>query len=160
MQTDDPKSDPPLEALASRLRSLPEPPVPADLEARLLRAISRATPARVSTEVAPLSAERKQEWFALAATVLALAMVGLLAIFAWRDRGENDAVSVAQTSQPPSANASSDLDDLNDVVMSPIDRRILSGAGLSSFNWPVQEIPPARASSAIPTDLLNQHLDF
>ncbi len=97
---EDPKPDPSLEALAARLRALPEPAVPANLEARLLAAIASGQPARVSPVTAADSASRRQAWLALASTVLALAMVGMLAVFGWKGRGDNGLVSVADAVPP------------------------------------------------------------
>lgn len=151
---EEPKPDPSLEALAARLRAMPEPPVPAGLEARLLAAVSASRPVRVSPLAANASADR-QAWFALASTVLALAMVGLLAVLAWRGRGDVGSISVTATSPPADHNSLSAADDWAAIGMSPIDRRILSQSGLSSFRWPVQEHPPAKGPRSIRGDLLD-----
>jgi len=151
---EDPKPDPSLEALAARLRALPEPPVPANLEARLLAAIASGQPARVSPVIAEDSASRRQAWLAVAGTVLALAMVGLLAIFVWQGRGDNGLVSVTDAA-PAEQNSISAADEWTGIALSPIDQRILSASNVSSFRWPIQETRPAKASSTIRGDLLD-----
>jgi hypothetical protein len=139
---EEPKPDPSLEALAARLRALPEPSVPAGLEARLLAAVSTARPGLVSPAAKDSGADR-QAWFALASTVLALAIVGLLAVFAWQNRGDNG-VSMTEVAPPVEHNSLSAADELTGIALSPLDRRMLSG--LSPFHWPVEETRPANVS--------------
>ncbi len=136
------KPDPSLEALAARLRALPEPSVPAGLEARLLAAVSTARQAQVSS-VAVKDNSDGQAWFALVSTVLALAIVGLLAVFAWQGRGDNG-VAVTAAAPPMEHNSVSTADELTGIALSPLDRRMLSG--LSAFHWPVEETRPANVS--------------
>src|SRR5947207_2007566 len=65
------------ESLEARLRALPQPPVPADLEARLLAAIPPARPAP------------RRRWAVWAGVAGALAAACLLAVLAWRGRDGN-----------------------------------------------------------------------
>jgi hypothetical protein len=133
--------DPSHRAIEARLRALPDPPVPASLEGRLLAAI----PTEVTTSRVADRAFAKQGWLAVASTVAALAAVALVAVFSWQGGSEKYVTSVAA----PTA------DDLLGIVMSPVDRRILQGAGDSTFRWPVHESPPVKALSPIPRDLLD-----
>jgi hypothetical protein len=151
---EDPKPDPSLEALAARLRALPQSAVPANLEVRLLAAIEGGRLARVSPVIADDSASRRQAWLALASTVLALAMVGLLSVFGWQGRGDNGLVSVTDVA-PAERNSLSAADEWTGIALSPLDRRMLSSSSLSSFHWPVQETRPAKVSSAIRGELLD-----
>jgi hypothetical protein len=132
--------DPSHRALEARLRALPDPPVPAGLESRLLAAI----PTEVMRSRPADRAFARQGWLAVASAVAALAAVGLLTVFSWQHGDEKHVTAVA-----PAA------DDLMGVVLSPVDEQILHGAGDSTFRWPVQESPPVRALSPIPRDLLD-----
>jgi hypothetical protein len=151
---EDPKPDPSLEALAARLRALPEPPMPANLEARLLAAVSTLRPAHV-TSVAASAAANRQGWFAVACAVGAIAAACLVAILI---TGKPDNSLVTQTTPVDLhsvSNAFSTADELGGISLSPVDRRILQGAGLSTFRWPVGRIPSAGDAHSIPRDLLD-----
>src|SRR6266481_4229426 len=77
-----PNPDESSESLEARLRALPQPPVPADLEARLLGAI-------------PAPAERpfqRRRWAVGVGVFGPLAAACLLAVFAWPRSDGNDPV--------------------------------------------------------------------
>ena len=160
-----PHPDPSLRAVEARLSALPEPAVPAGLEARLLAAIPAKVTidpvtSRVATNVrTDVSIDAKvvrQGWVAVASAILALAVVCLLAVFASRGRdGGESLVAIHNVSLTASPNRSLPLDELTDIVLSPLDERILHRAGLSTFRWPIQEPPPVKASYSIPRDLLD-----
>jgi hypothetical protein len=139
------------EALEARLRALPDPPVPAGLEARLLAAI----PTTVATGVPVGVPVARQEWFAVASTIGALAAVCLLAIFARHAGDDTSEVPGHRVSPPPAQISSQPANEFAGVVLSPIDSRILKGAGMSTFRWPIQEISPIRASPSVPRGLLD-----
>jgi len=139
------------EALEARLRALPDPPVPAGLEARLLAAIPTTVPPGVPIGV-PVA---RQGWFAVASTIGALAAVCLLAIFAYHEGDDTSVVSGRRMSRPPTQISSQPANEFAGVVLSPLDSRILKGAGMSTFRWPIQEISPIRASPSIPRGLLD-----
>jgi hypothetical protein len=132
--------DPSQRAIEARLRALPDPPIPAGLEGRLLAAIPTPVAMRGSS---PRVAAR-QGWWAVASTVAALTAVGLLAVFSWHEGNEKQVTAAA-----PAA------DEFTGIVLSPVDRRILQGAGVSTFHWPVHELPTMRGSAPIPRDLFN-----
>jgi len=132
--------DPSLRAIEARLRALPAPPIPAGLEHRLLAAI----PTPVAMRGPSPHVAARQGWLAVASTVAALAAVGLLAVFSWHDENENQVTAAAPTA-----------DEFTGIVLSPVDRRILQGAGVSTFHWPVHELPTMRGPAPIPRDLLN-----
>jgi hypothetical protein len=137
---DELNSDPSHRAIEARLRALPDPPVPTSLEGRLLAAIPTQVAMRGPTD----RAGARQGWLAVASAVVALAAVGLLAVFSWPHSDEKHVTAVSPAG-----------DDLMGVVLSPVDRRILQGAGVSTFRWPVHESPPVRGPSPIPRDLLD-----
>jgi hypothetical protein len=143
---------------------LPEPAVPTGLEARLLAAI----PNNVANDAAICVATNdrtddqidfkvaRQGWVAVASAILALATVCLLAVFASRGRdGDEGLVAIHDVSLPASQNRSLPMDELTDIVLSPLDERILRRAGLSTFRWTIQEPPPVKASYSIPRDQLD-----
>jgi hypothetical protein len=132
--------EPSHQSLEARLRALPAPPVPAGLEGRLLATIPAERTRRGPSD----RAFARQGWWAVASTVAALTAVGLLAVFSWQGGNEKHV-----TAASPAA------DGLVGIVLSPVDERILQGAGDSTFRWPVQESPPVRALSPIPRELLD-----
>jgi len=156
-----PHPDPSLRALEARLRALPEPAVPAGLEARLLAAVLANVAidpvrSRVATNIPTDFKVARQGWVAVASAILALATVCLLAVFAARGRnGGEGLVAIHDVSLPASQNRSLPMDELTDIVLSPLDERILHRAGLSTFRWPIQEPPSVKASYSIPRDQLD-----
>jgi hypothetical protein len=159
---ENPHPDQSLRALEARLRALPEPAVPAGLEARLLAAIPNnfandamiRAATNVPTDVSSDFTVERQGWIAVASVILALVTVCLLAVFGsgGRDGGES-LVAIHGVSLPASQNRPRPIDELTDVVLSPLDERILERAGLSKFRWPIQETPRVKASYSIPRDL-------
>jgi hypothetical protein len=131
------------ELLEARLRALPQPPVPAGLEARLLAAITadRPTPRR-----------RWAGWVGVAGAVAAAC---LLAVLAWPRREARDpaprppANGIAHQVAPRSPADAADLTAWRET------RRILDGAEMPPFTWPLPEPWSVRVSNAIPPDLLN-----
>src|SRR5262249_55626403 len=126
------------EALEARLRALPQPPVPAGLEARLLAAIPAAPPA---------PRRRWAVWVGLAG---ALAAACLLAVLAWprRDGRGPDPSAPGPPVTPRPPDASDRLAAWREA------RRVLDGAEPSPFTWPLPETSPITAATAIPPDLL------
>jgi hypothetical protein len=131
------------EALEARLRALPQPPVPADLEARLL--------ATIPLEL-PLPPRRWAVWVGAAAAVAAAC---LLTVLAWLGRdGKNPVLSPATiasayrvTPRPP--------DDSATIAPWLEARRALDEAKVPTFTWPLEEKSPMRVSISIPSDLLD-----
>jgi hypothetical protein len=138
-----PNPDESPEALEARLRALPRPPVPADLEARLLAAIP------TETLVPP------RRWAVWVGVAGALAAACLLAVLAWPRRdgkgpapGPTPRESAHQaTPRPP--------DDSDDLAVWREARRVLDGAEPPTFTWPLEETLPIRVSTSLPPDLLD-----
>ena len=145
------------ESLEARLRALPRPPVPADLEARILA----AGPARATNEV-PRRARASRRWHLAVgiAASLAVAAACLLALRSWpgpgvkddaptfvanaEDGGSAHDVTPRQPGDTPGTmpwlKARQDLDD---------------GTEMPTFTWPIQEKSPLMVSTALRPDLLD-----
>ncbi len=159
------------ESLEARLRRLPPPPVPADLESKLLAAI----PARVSFPVhnsraasgaalAPRvlpaltqpGSPGRWRWVRLIGGVSALAAACLLIVLAWPK-------SDGQKSKPdPQKNHLAAAGSTNPVSpQSPQDtpwlqaRRAPDDLKLAPFTWPIEETKPMTVARSIPGDLLD-----
>jgi hypothetical protein len=154
------------ESLQTRLRALPQPPVPADLEARLL--------ATIPVEM-PIPRRRRAVWIGV---VSALAAACLLAVLARLGReskhpipnpGTNESAHAPDTDHaphaglptpptPPVLGAGLPTPPTSDFVNRAawLDaRRILDGAEPATFTWPLEETSPLRVSTSIPPDLLD-----
>jgi hypothetical protein len=131
------------ESLEARLRALPRPVVPADLEDRLIAAI----PAQI-----PLVRPRWAVWGGVAGT---LAAACVLAFLAWpRTPGIMPAPS------PPSQGAVHEVasrppDDDASLAAWPLARRLPEGAETLTFRWPIADTSLIRAGASIPPDLLD-----
>src|SRR5262249_48766114 len=133
----------PREALAARLRALPQPPVPADLEARLLATIPAAMPG---------PRRRRAVWVGVGG---ALAAACLLAILAWSGHDREKPVPNPPTSasafqapsRPPDGSAGSP-----DWLEA---RRNPDGPDMPPFTWPLEEKSAFKVSTSIPPDLLD-----
>jgi hypothetical protein len=130
------------ELLEARLRALPQPPVPAGLEARLLAAIPADRPTQ------------RRRW-AGRVGVAAMAAACVLAVLAWPRREAKGPVPspppgdiVHQAAPRPPADAA-------DLTAWRETRRVLDGAEMPPFSWPLSETWSVRGSNAIPPDLLN-----
>jgi hypothetical protein len=143
-----PNSDRSPEALAARLRALPAPPVPGDLEARLLAAIPAEMPR-------PLRASRPRRWAVWAGAAVAVAAACWLAVLWTRHEapgaGRGTIPSVPQP--PPLASGPK----AGSPAMAPWlqVRRGLDGVERETFTWPIQEKSPLMVSSSISPDLLD-----
>jgi hypothetical protein len=130
-----------LELLEARLRSLPQPPIPADLEARLLATI----PAERSIP--------RRRWGVRVGVFGALAAACVLAVLAWpRPDGKhpspkrNESTSQV-THRPP--------DDSAHIASLRAARQVQDETEPPTFTWPLPEPSPMRFSTSIPPDLLN-----
>jgi hypothetical protein len=126
-----------LEELAARLRALPAPSAPAELEGRLLASI----PAAFS-----LRPRHRTRWVGV---IGALAAACLLALLVWYGRSVNDPApqSVRKDLPRPTVKGSDAIDPWLEA------RQPLHGTDASAFSWPVEETAPLRRSIAIPADL-------
>ena len=136
-----PNPDPSLELLEARLRTLPRPPIPADLEARLLAAIpaKRSIPPR--------------RWGVRVGAISALAAACLLAVIAWPWSGGK--YSAPKTIPSASQVASRPTEDSAPIASLRADRQVLDEAEPPTFTWPLPESSPIRFSASIPADLLD-----
>jgi hypothetical protein len=128
------------EALEARLRALPPPPVPADLEARLLAAIPAKRP----------SARR---WAVWAGVVGALAAACLLAVLGWPRRPARAPVPGPETREsahkvPPRPAEEDGIAALREA------RRVEDGGEPAPFTWPLDETPVG-VSTSIPPELFD-----
>ena len=137
------------ESLEARLRSLTPPPVPGDLEARILAAIPVVTP-----HVRNLSLRRRP---LLAVASIASVAACFLVVFVLQSLqhpigGVQDPVLVVT----PDGNQSEQVqtgESLN-IVARLEDRRGLNELELPMFSWPIHETSAWMDSKAIPRDVL------
>jgi hypothetical protein len=164
-----PNTDRSPESLEARLRALPQPPVPADLEARLLATIPGKTPIP------------QRRWGVWVGAVAASAAACLLAVLAWPGRdGKNPVpspgtresvhqVTVPSPSPSPPTSVSAPAlgaglptppalqlpDDSASIAPWLQAGRDLDGADTPTFTWPLEETLPMRVSTSIPSDVLD-----
>src|SRR5262249_50731730 len=137
------RSDKP-ESLEARLRRLPAPPVPADLEARLLARI----PARV-----PIRSRRWIWWTgALSALAAACFLIGILSHKGDRQKSGQKNNGFAADGSENSIARSSSQDKVSARLQAQRDPDLLK---LPPFTWPVDEANHVTLSSSIPSDLLD-----
>ena len=134
-----PNSDRSLESLEARLRALPPPPVPGDLEGRLLSAIPTELPQL--RDVSNSYRRRLMIWGGLAG---ALAAASLLVVLSWPKSDGSKKEVVKQDRESP-----------GDSAKVPLETRHDFGTSLATFTWPLDETSPMLASTAIPPDLLD-----
>jgi ferric-dicitrate binding protein FerR (iron transport regulator) len=130
------------EALEGRLRALPQPPVPAGLEARLLASIPAAR-----------SISRRR-WVVLAGAAGVLAAACLAAVIAWQGSDGKNATTPgtrdsAQLVTPKPPHDSSGIASWREA------RRVLDGSEIPAFAWPLEERSPITVFTSIPPDLLD-----
>jgi ferric-dicitrate binding protein FerR (iron transport regulator) len=130
------------EALEARLRALPQPLVPADLEARLLANIPRVLPIP------------RRRWGVWAGAVGALAAACLLAVLAWSARDGKNSDPSSGPGQSATQVTPRPLDDSANITWRQA-RRDLDEAEMSTFTWPLPETSPIRLLTSIPPDLLD-----
>src|SRR6516164_4932641 len=151
-----PSSDRSLKSLESRLRALPRPPVPGDLEARLLAAIRAAA----SHEV-PRRARwsRRRQIAVWAGAVAVLAAACSLAVLLWPGPGRNrtgpNVVANPEIRQPAHPLTPQQPDYSLDITPWLEARRDLDEAERPLFAWPVHEETPLTVSTALRRDLLD-----
>jgi len=147
------------DSLEARLRALPQPPVPADLEARLLATIAAEMPIPQSLPLTPSPWGRqsrgrrhKAVWVGV---VGAIAAACLLAFLGWlrRDGKPQDPspekIEVAHQDTPTAPDPSPSIAALLKA------RRDLEKAETATFTWPLPEAAPIGVSTSIPSDLFD-----
>jgi hypothetical protein len=133
----------PPESLEARLRALPQPKAPARLKARLMVGIPKARPVQRRS---PIS------WITVVCSLAVVASFVVLAVLTWDRREPTPAPVTSRTVVPVSPRP---IDDTADGAQWLEARRVLNGAELSPFAWPLEETSPVRASTSIPADLLD-----
>jgi hypothetical protein len=137
----DPEGSP--ESLKARLRALPQPPVPVDLEARLLATI----PAEM-----PIPQRRWAIWLGV---VGPLAAACLLAVLAWLGRDSKNPIPIPGPPKVVREIPRRPTDDSARIVPSLQARRELEGVDTLTFTWPIEEASPMRVSTSISPNLLD-----
>ena len=143
------------DSLEARLRALPKPPIPTNLEGRLLATI----PAEMPIPQAPRSARGREgrargRWAVWAGVVGALAAACLLVFLAWPRRdGTPPDPSPGKTQSthkdtPP-------LDDSASIAVLLKARRGLDEPQTATFTWPLPEASPIGVRASIPSDLFH-----
>jgi hypothetical protein len=143
-----PNPDRSLEAVAARLRALPQPAVPDGVEARLLAAIPAGR---------PIPRRRRVLWAGMAG---ALAAACLLAALAWLGRdgkGPVPSPSMHESAHAQGAGLPPALRPDHSAGIAPWleARRALDGGEMPTFTWPLQKASPLRGLTSIPHDLLD-----
>jgi len=151
-----PNSDRSPEELESRLRALPPPPVPSDLEARLLAAIPPESSCENPGWTRPPRSRRPAVWLRAG---LALAASCLVAVLIWPDSGEKITDPRLPTSLDESQSAHlvapQRLGESPNITPWLEVHQGLDGGDMPSFAWPVQGNSRFTASISIPPDLLD-----
>ena len=129
------------ESLEARLRALPRPPVPADLEARLLAAVPPARPVR------------RRRWAVWAGVAGALAAACLLAVLAWRGRDGKAPAPGPEKGESARHARPRPPDDSDAIAAWREARRVVDGEELPPFTWPLDEPAPVGVATSIPPDL-------
>ena len=134
-----PNPDRSLESLETRLRAVPEPTVPANLEARLLAAIPVTMPFQ------------PRRWPVRVGVVGAVAAACLVTILAWPRHEElgtgGEGRLISEIPSPAPA--------VSEKAMAWREaRQLLDGGEIPGFSWPLEETTPITASNSIPADLL------
>jgi hypothetical protein len=132
-----PNPDRRTESLEARLRALPQPSVPADLEARLLATV----PAKM-----PAMRRQRKAWFVAAG---ALAAACVLAVLIWRGNDGTNSIAIRPidpvTPQPQ-----------GDIAPTRLEvRQSLDETKMPAFSWPLDETVPIHVSPSIPSALFD-----
>ena len=138
-----PDPDQSLESLEARLRALPQPRVPDDLEARLLATLSARTQVR---------SRRRAVWIGLAG---ATAAACFFVVLAWPPVDGEHPLSGPGTNGSMPGLTIRQPNETDDPAAWPDARRRLDRAHLPPFSWPLPKSTSLMVSTPIPPDLLD-----
>jgi hypothetical protein len=127
------------DSLEARLRRLPPPAVPAELEARLLAGI----PARALS--------RRWTWYAVTALAAACLLIALLWPKGKEDKPDQNDNNFANNGSSNSVRPQTPAD----AIAPWSQARASDEPKLPPFSWPVEETTHVTLSSSIPSDLLD-----
>ena len=127
------------EALERSLRALPQPPVPADLEARLLASIPAAM---------PVSRRRWVVWMGVAGAVAAACLVAVVSWHAINDKSLPEMVIVTPVPLKVPLDAGG-------IASWRVARGVIDASDLPAFAWPLAETAPITVFTSIHPDLLD-----
>lgn len=136
------------ELVEARLRALPPPPVPSDLEARLLAAIPNEVAWRAGLPRLP-----RPRWTIFVGLAGAMAAAAFFVVLLWpkRDGGDpdrnNGTIQFTEKDAPPASD-----DPAADAPLR-LARRGPDENALQPFIWPIQEAKPLTASLSTRFDL-------
>lgn len=130
------------ESLEDRLRNLPQPAVPAGLEARLLAQIPMAT---------QIDRPRRTLWLGV---VGASAAACLLVVLFWPRHDARNSLPAPETGPLAQVDTPPQRGDAPNLGVRLQAQRRIDETTLPAFAWPLGETPPAGLSTSIPPDLL------
>ena len=133
---------PSLESLEARLRALPQPLVPLQLEARLLATVPAET---------LIPRWRRAVRVGLAGAAAACVLI----LLAWPRRDGKDPIVKPRGVESVHQVTPRLPDDSDNVVPWRTSRRVLDGVEMSPFTWPLAETSPLRRSTSIPPELFD-----
>jgi hypothetical protein len=151
-----PISDRSSESLEARLRALPPPPVPVDLEARILAAIPAEPPNKMPRVARGFGRRPLAAWAGAAAVVVAVALLAVL-LRRGPDTEKNTPNVVSNTQNTKAARQVKTQQPgyALGVTSWLRARRDLDPAESPLFIWPIQEKSPLMVSSTNRLDLLD-----
>jgi hypothetical protein len=152
-----PNSDRSSESLEAWLLDLPKPPVPSDLEARILAAIPARSAAYQMPRLGASALRRRLVLWASAS--IAAAAACLLAVRFWPEPVDrNSAHDVVVTPSPTGPGQQRTHRQPGESLWTtPLLKagQELEGTEMPTFSWPVQEKSPLLVSTAVTRDLLD-----
>jgi hypothetical protein len=149
-----PNLDRSLESLGARLRGLPQPPIPDDLKARILTAVS-ARPSH-NDERPRLARSTSRRWRLTVWAVGSVAAAAcLLAVRFWPEPDDQHAVPirVAKSGSTKSASQATPRRQ-SDSPWFAVDQDLVE-TEMPTFIWPIQEKHPLMVSTALRPDLFD-----
>ena len=150
-----PSSDRSLESLEARLRALPQPPIPSELEARILAAIPARPSNNDELRHGRSSASRRWRLTVWAGASVAAAAACLLAVRFWPepDHQHTAPILVADPGSTESARQATPRPQSDSPWF--MAHQDLVETEMPTFTWPIQEKSPLMVSTALRPDLFD-----